>query len=151
MVHSLPRIEDQVACEILEGWLEEADAVFSVGKTAQSELQPYIDGLDQDQKPVHKLYVPGFLVELLGIVQEPRGNKIQGTQYISLMTGEPRELDIPGLDFPLAVSACAKASKHIRTTDGEHVKLELLGVKEEDRSEFRSWFSEINKKSGSPG
>ena len=148
MVHSLPRVADQVDCETLEGWLEEADTVFSVGKAVQSELQPYINGLDQEQRPLHKLYVPGFPVELLGIMQEPRGNTVQGTQYISMMTGEPRELDIPGLDFRLAVSACAKASEHIRTTDDARVKLALLGMKEEHGTEFRSWFSEINRDQG---
>ena len=118
--------------------------MFSVGKAVQSELSPYIDGLEGDLKPTHKLYVPGFPVELLGIKQEPKGNTIQGTQYISMMTGEPKSLDIPGLDFPLAVSACAKASKHIRLTDNERVKLELLAVEEEDRSDWKLWFSRIN-------
>ena len=144
MVHSLPRHENQVHSEVLEEWLEEADVVFSVGKAVQSELRPYIDSLDRDLKPVHKLYIPGFPVELLGIEREPRGNTVLGTQYISMMTGERKNLDVPGLDFPLAVSACAKASKHIRNTDDERVKLELLAVKEEDRNEWKSWFSEIN-------
>ena len=53
MVHSLPRHEEQVDSEMLEEWLEEADVVFSVGKTVQSELRPYIDGLDGDLKPIH--------------------------------------------------------------------------------------------------
>ena len=144
MVHSLPRHEEQVDSEMLEEWLEEADVVFSVGKAVQSELRPYIDGLDGDLKPIHKLYIPGFPVELLGIEREMRGNTVQGTQYISMMTGERKTMDISGLDFPLAVSACAKASKHIRTTEDERVKLELLAVKEEDRNEWKSWFSRIN-------
>ena len=115
-----------------------------LGKAVQSELRPYMDGLDRGLRPVHKLYIPGFPVELLGIERESRGNTVKGTQYISMMTGERKNLDIPGLDFPLAVSACAKASKHIRTTDDERVKLELLAVKEEDRNEWKSWFREIN-------
>ena len=142
MVHSLPRVEDQVDSEMLEEWLEEADVVFSVGKAVQSELRPYIDGLDQNKKPVHRLYIPGYPIELLGIEREPRGNTVQGTQYVSIMTGEPKNPDIPGLDFPLAVSACAKASEHIRIHDDERIKLELLAVRKEDRSEWRSWFNE---------
>ena len=59
-----------------------------------------------------------------------------------MMTAEPKNPDIPGLDFPLAVSACAKASEHIRFHDDEQIKLELLAVREEDRSEWRSWFNE---------
>ena len=142
MVHTLPRVEDQVDSERLEEWLEEADVVFSVGKAVQSELRPYIDGLDQNKKPVHTLYIPGYPIELLGIDREPRGNAVQGTQYVSMMTGDPKNPDIPGLDFPLAVSACVKASEHIRLTDSEQIKLELLAVGEEDRSEWRSWFNE---------
>ena len=142
MVHSLPRVEDQVDSEMLEEWLEEADVVFSVGKAVQSELRPYIDGLDQNKKPVHRLYIPGYPIELLGIEREMRGNIVQGTQYVSMMTGEPKNPDIPGLDFPLAVSACAKASEHIRIHDDERIKLELLAVRKEDRSEWRSWFNE---------
>ena len=76
MVHSLPRFEDQVDSERLEEWLEEADVVFSVGKAVQSELRPYIDGLDQNKKPVHTLYIPGYPIELLGIDREPRGNAV---------------------------------------------------------------------------
>ena len=143
MVHSLPRVKDQVDCEVLEGWLEEADSVFSVGKVVQSELQPYMTGLDQNQRPVHHLYIPGYPVEFLSITREPTGNTIQGTQIVSMMTGEPKKPDVSGLDFRLAVSACTKASEHIRTTDDERVKLELLTMKEEDRGEWRSLFREI--------
>ena len=144
MVHSLPRAEEQVDSDMLYEWLEQVDVVFSVGKTVQSELKPYIHSLNQDKKPVHSLYVPGFAVELLGIEREPRGSTVQGTQYVSMMTGEPKNPDIPGLDFPLAVSACVKASEHIRLTDNERIKLELLAVKEEDKIEWRSWFNEQN-------
>ena len=143
IVHSLPRFEDQVDSAMLEGWLQEADVVFSVGKAVHSELKPYVDGLDGNHKPVHKMYIPGYPVEFFGITRETRGNRVRGTQYVSMMTGDQKNLDIPGLDFPLAVSACSKASEHIRTTDNERVKLELLAVKEEDRSEWRSWFREI--------
>ena len=143
IVHSLPRVEEQVDSKMLDGWLEEADVVFSVGKAVHSELKPYIDGLDGNQKPVHKMYIPGYPVEFFGITREPRGDRVQGTQYVSMMTGDQKNMDIPGLDFPLAVSACAKATEHIRTTEDERVKLELLAVKEEDRSEWRSWFREI--------
>ena len=145
VVHSLPRSEDQVDSDMLDGWLQEADVVFSVGKAVHSELQPYVDGLDGNQKPVHKLYIPGYPVEFFGVTRETRGNRVQGTQYVSMMTEDQKNLDIPGLDFPLAVSASEKASQHIHTTDGERVKLELLGVKEEDRSGWRSWFREIQK------
>ena len=142
MVHSLPRAEDQVDSEMLEEWLEEADVVLSVGKVVHSELRPYIDGLDQDKKPVHRLYIPGYQLELLGIKRDPRGNRVQGTQFISMMTGEPKNPDAPDLDFPLAISACVKASEHIQLTDNERVKLELLAVREEDRNEWRSWFNQ---------
>ena len=143
VVHSLPRFEDQVDSAMLEGWLQEVDVVFSVGKAVHSELKPYVDGLDGNQKPVHKVYIPGYPVEFFGITREARGDRVQRTQYVSMMTGEQRNMDTPGLDFHLAVSACAKASEHIGATDGEPVKLELLAVREEDRSQCRSWFKEI--------
>ena len=56
-----------------------------------------------------------------------------------MMSGEIKDLDINGLDFPLAVTAAAGASDHIELTDGVKIKLSLL-IPNEDDKDKSVWF-----------
>ena len=139
MFHGLPKKENgDIDDNMLEEWLTETDVVFSVGKSVESELIPYVTGLDEEIRPVHKIYIPSYPAELFHIAQEPKGTKIEGTQNITLMSTEFKDLDITGLDFPLAVNATIGAAKHIRDFDGVRTNLTMLAAHEEDTDKWKS-------------
>ena len=109
--HGLPKDEDgDIDRDIVERWLEAADIVFSVGKAAENELKHYIKGLDKDDKPIHMMYIPSYPLELFHVEREQVGEKIEGTQNITMTSEEVRDLKIAGLDFPLAVNATIGAA-----------------------------------------
>ena len=60
-----------------------------------------------------------------------------------MMSGEIKDLDINGLDFPLAVTANAKASEHIRNFDRLRINLSLLAAREEEKCEWKEAFDQI--------
>ena len=137
--HGLPKKENgDINDEMLEDWLTEADVLFSVCNSVESELVPYIQGLDEEHRPIHKLYIPSDPMELFHVAQEPRGALIQGTQNITMMSGEIKDFDITGLDFSLAVNATIGAAKHIRDFDGIRTNLTMLAAHEADREKWKS-------------
>ena len=94
----LKTTEGDVNEEQLLDWLKGADVVLSLGKVLHSEITPYITSLKPGEKPVHKMYIPTFPLELFNIQREiVRGNKLEATQNISLMTGEVKDLEVSGL------------------------------------------------------
>ena len=136
--HGLPKKENgDIDDDMLEEWLTGADVVFSVGNSVESELVPYIAGLDEEIRPIHKIYIPSYPVELFHVVQEPKGTKIQGTQNITMMSAEFKDIDITGLDFPLAVNATIGAAEHIRDFDGVRTNLTMLAAHEDDTEKWR--------------
>ena len=138
MFHGLPKNENgDIDDEMLEERLNEADVVLSLGKAVESELVPYITGLDEENRPIHKLYIPSYPVELFHVAQEPKGVKIQGTQNIPMMSGEIKDLDVTGLDFSLAVNATIGAAEHIRDFDGIRTNLTMLTAHEDDRDKWK--------------
>ena len=142
--HALPKDENgDVDDETLLEWLEEADVVFSIGKAVEDELRPYILALDSKKRPMHKLYFPSYPLELFNLKQDVADAKIQGTQNVSMMSGEMKDLDINGLDFPLAVSATAAASEYIHYNDRVKTKLSLLMANEEEKPKWKEAFEEV--------
>ena len=139
MFHGLPKKENgDIDDEMLEEWLTEADIVFSVGKAVESELLPYVAGMDEEIRPVHKTYLPSYPVELFHVAQEPRGVKIEGTQNLTMMSADIKDLDVTGLDFPLAVNATIGAAEHIRDFDGVRTNLIMLAAHEDDTGRWKS-------------
>ena len=139
MLHGLPKKENgDIDDEMLEEWLTEADVVFSVGKAVESELVPYVAGIDEEIRPIHKIYLPSYPVELFHIAREQKGKDVVGTQNITIMSGEIKDLDVTGLDFPLAVNATIGAAGHIRDSDGVRTNLTLLAAHEDDREKWKS-------------
>ena len=60
-----------------------------------------------------------------------------------MISGEIKDLDINGLDFPLAVTATAGASEHIRDFDGVRINLSLLVAREEEKPEWKAAFDQV--------
>ena len=81
-----------VDVDALLDWLTEADIVFSVGKSVEEELLPHITSLPPEDRPEHKLYIPSYPLDLFNVQRDIV--KFRGTQNITLMTGELRNLEI---------------------------------------------------------
>ena len=144
MFHALPKDENgDVDDEMLLEWLEEAEVVFSIGKAMENELGPYILALDPKTRPIHKLYFPSYPLELFELKQDSAEAKIWGTQNVCMMSGEIKDLDINGLDFPLAVTATATASEYIHFNDRVKTKLSLLMADEEEKPKWKKTLGEI--------
>ena len=145
IIHGFPKTEQgDIDEEMLTEWLTEADAVFSVGKTIQSEIMPYITALEPEQRPKHKMYIPGYPLEHFDVHHEaPEENKVRVTQNVAVMSGERKDLNISGLDFPLTVAATAMASEHILGFDGMKTNLIMLAARNEDTEEWKEDFKNI--------
>ena len=142
--HELPTDENKdVDTEMLLDWLNESDVVFSIGQAIEDELLPYIKTLEPQKRPSHKLYLPSYPLDLFVLKQNKVESKIRGTQNVSIMSGDIKDLDVNGLDFPLAVTATAGASEHIREFDGVRINLTLLAAKEEEKVEWKQSFSQV--------
>ena len=150
-VHGLPKtaagdIDDDSLLE----WLGDSDVVFSLGKEMESEILSCIASLPPEQQPIHKLYIPAFPVELFNVRRgKVDANKVRGTQNVILMTGDRKDLEISGLDFPLAVASISRASKHILDFDSVKTNLALLSDNKEDKEEWKKEFSDLLGKEGS--
>ena len=137
--HGLPKRENgDIDDEMLEEWLTEADVVFSVGNSVENELVPYIKGLDEENRSIRKIYIPSYPLELFHISQEPKETKIEGTQNITMMIGEIKDLDITGLDFSLAVNATIGAAEHIRDFYGVRTTLSMSAAHEDDAGRWKA-------------
>ena len=142
--HALPKDENgDVDNEILLDWLIEADIIFSLGKRIEDELLPYVTSLDPQKKPIHKLYLPSYPLELFVVQQDNIQEKMKGTQNVSMMSGEIKDLDISGLDFPLAVTAAAGASNHIRDFNDVRINLSLMPAEEEEKVKWKETFEQV--------
>ena len=147
MVHALPRNGNgEIDEDLLLEWLSEADEVFSVGHSMEKELMSYIKSLDDDKRPNHKMYIPGYPLELFTVRPEVTGNKVQGTQNVMMLTSELKNLDVLGLDFSLAAASTAEASKHIRDYDDVRTNLMMLSSQREDTELWKESFREILEK-----
>ena len=144
MFHGLPKDENgDIDDDVILDWLNEADIVFSIGKTVEDELMAYITALEPEKRPIHKIYFPLYPLELFAVKPENVQGKVQGTQNVSMMSGEIKDLCVNGLDFPLAVSATAGASDYIQFNDGVKIKLSLLAANEDDKSKWKETFKDI--------
>ena len=144
MFHGLPKDENGgIDDETLLDWLTEANVIFSVGKAIEDELLPYIASLDPKKRPVHKMYIPSYPLELFAVKQNNIEGKVRGTQSLSITSGEIKDLDINGLDFPLAVTATARASEHVGDFDRVRINLNLLVANEDEKKEWKETFDQI--------
>ena len=144
MIHALPKNkEGHVDEELIFDWMKEADVVFSIGKHVESDIIPFINGLEVCKRPVHKMYLPSYPLESFEIQKEVNKEKVHGTQNISMMTGETHDLEISGLDFPLAISSIAAASEHIKNFNDVRTNLLMMFTREADTKLWKENFDKI--------
>ena len=148
MIHDLPKTTDEEADhDSLLEWLSEANIVFSVGKEVEAEVFASIASLPPEQRPVHKLYIPAFPLDFFNVSRPvAEGNRLQGTQNITMMAGDRKDLDVSGLDFPLAVASTFGASKHILGFDKVRSNFELLIDNKDDKDLWKKEFKELIQK-----
>ena len=147
MIHDLPKTSDEETDDdVMLEWLSEADIIFSVGKQVHAEIISSIKSLDAEQRPLHKLYLPSYPLELFNVRRDNiKENKIRGTQNVTMMTGNKRDSDVTGINFPLAVVAVSKASEHILEFDGVKTNFVVLTDSKEDKDEWKKEFVELVK------
>ena len=147
MFHALPKDENgDVEDKVISDWLKETDIVFSVGKCVECELIPYIGGIDEGDRPIHKMYISSYPLELFNVARGEKGKKVLGTQNITMMSADLKDLDVTGLDFPLAVNATIGAAEHIQDFDGVRTTLTMLAAHEDDREKWKEENDEIFKR-----
>ena len=84
------------------------------------------------------MYIPSYPIELFNVAQEPKGKEVVGTQNITMMSGEFKDLHVTGLDFTLAVNATIGAAEHIRDFDALRTNLTMLAAHEDDKIQWKS-------------
>ena len=145
--HDLPKDENgDIDNEMVSEWLNKCDVVISIGKAVESELVPYIADVDEESRPISKMYIPSYPLELFHVVREEKGKEVVGTQNITMMSAEFKDLDVTGLDFPLAVNATIAAAEHIRDFDGVRTNLTMLAAQEDDRGKWKEEHHKVFKK-----
>ena len=144
MIHTLPKNkEGHVDEQLIFDALKEADVVFSIGKHVESEVIPYVSGLEASTRPTHRIYLPAYPLEFFDIQREVKEKKVHGTQNISMMTAEAHDLEVSGFDFPLAVSSIAAASEHIKNFDDVRTNLLMMIARQEDTKLWKENFDKI--------
>ena len=145
IIHELPKNSDgDVDEDQLVDWLKKADVVFSIGQVLHAEVAPYITSMEPKDRPVHKMYIPSYPIELFNLQREIfKGNILEVTQNITMMTGEKQDLEINAPDFPLAVASTAAASEHISLTGGTRTNLVMLTGKKEDTEQWKKNYQEV--------
>ena len=146
MIHDLPRASDgDIDEDTLLEWLTEADVIFSVGKKVEAEINSCITSLDPKQShPVHKMYIPSYPLELFNIRKDSAN--VCGIRNVTMMTGDSKDLEIRGVDFPLAVASAIGASKHILKFEGAKINLDLLTDNKEDKEQWKKDFPVLVQK-----
>ena len=133
--------------DALLDWLTETDVVFSVGKAVEAELLPYIGSLPAEDRPIHKLYVPSFPLEIFNVQRDIlKDSKARVNKNVMLINGERKDMHSNGIDFELAVNAAVAAAKHIVTFDGLKTNFIVLTQNKEDADGWKKEFTELIQK-----
>ena len=149
--HSLPTTDDGDDDEdSLLLWLHETDVVLSVGNKVFSKIKSCIDSNDIDID--HKLYLPGFELDLFNIERKIKPNKHPvGEQNILMIKPELENFQASNLDFELAVTSSAKVSEKMLNqesrclTDELSFTLKMLSEREDGNSSWKENFNLVKK------
>ena len=149
VAHALPRTKDNDIDEnSLVEWLVEAKVVLSLGDAVKLEIDMYIEGLKENERPVHNAYIPGCPGELLTVLQDKRTSPVKGPQNITVITTERKDLNVSGLNYQLAVASSTLASENVHRFCGIQAKIQflVLATNPEERNIWEESFKEIREK-----
>ena len=142
VVHELPKTtEGYLKRNRGRSWIKETDIVFSIGKSAKTELERFLFGKK------HELYIPIYPLE---DIQCQRVAKIPEMYHkqITLMVGK-KELDYNGINLQLAIRAVKGAAEMIREKSSKGgIHLVLIGEDAIDEEHLKKLFSDSEEKEG---
>ena len=145
LAHALPKTkENDVDENTLLEWLKEASAVFSIGGMMKSEIQTYINCMEEMERPLHHLYIPSCPAELLKVLPEKRTNPLRGPQNITVNTTEQSNLKVSGLNYQLAVASSTLAASEIYELCETEAKVQFL-VLATNVKERKIWEESFNE------
>ena len=143
MVHVPPRTEDgDVNYDLLYDWLGEADVVFPIGQAAYEEITCCVEASSHGPPPVNKMYIAAYPKDLFADDEKPPSNS-NVRPNITVITGEKKNSDVSGLDFPLAVSSTAAAAKYIQERKHRPTTFVLLAAKRQDKEDWKLDFQKV--------
>ena len=131
-------------------WLRETDVVLSVGNKVFSKIESCIDSNDID----HKLYLPGFELDLFKIERKVQPNKQPlGEQNVLVIKAEVEDIESSNLDFKLVIVSSAKASEKMSAqesrclTDELSFTVKMLSEREDKNNSWKENFNLVKKNS----
>ena len=153
VAHALPVTDEgDVDGDTLLLWLRETDVVLSVGNKVFSKIESYIDS--NDILIDHKLYLPGFELDLFKMERKVQSNKRPlGEQNILVIKAELEDIEGSNLDFKLAIVFSAKASEKMSAqesrclTDELNFTVKMLSEREDKNNSWKENFNLVKKNS----
>ena len=147
VIHALPKTKHgDVDRMILASWLHDSDMILSVGHGVEAEIKPYLEDMEEREKPIPIMYVPHYPLRLLTIKQPTR--TLNGKHVITMMVTERKNLDISGLNYELAVAAVTRAVDSILSLEGfdsrNQIRMEFMVIAA-NQKERDSWEREFNE------
>ena len=143
MVHVPPRTEDgDVNYDLLYDWLGEADVVFPIGQAAYEKITSCVEASSHGPPPVNKMYIAAYPKDLFADDEKPPSNS-NVRPNITVITGEKKNSDVSGFDFPLAVSSTAAAAKYIQERKHRPTTFVLLAAKRQDKEGWKLDFQKV--------
>ncbi len=148
VIHSFPQTADgDIDESLLIEWLKAADFVLSMGHGIQLEVSEYLKDIDESSRPHQETYIPGCDLDLFRINRSPREEPIKGTQRITVITGEKKNMMVKGLDFKLAVASTVKATGKIlqqsQARNRVTVNLCVAGPDQQEKSAWENDFATV--------
>ena len=146
LTHTLPQNSTgDTDVDLLLQWLKDSKVVLSIGEGVKADIDQYVSCLDESERPIHQTYIPGCPAELLTVLQGKRSSSVTGPQKISVVTKERRDLEVSGLNYPLAVASTTMASENIHTFCGiqARVQFQVLASNREERDAWETTFKEV--------
>ena len=146
IVHALPENHEEENDDEQLTWFREVDIVLSIGRKTEADVERCISALEPQEKPIHKTYIPYYPLDLFGIRRDAASESTD--KHILMMTEEPEDLEVDGIDFPLAVSSTAEARARFSVAHGIETKVRFLTSHEKDIDQWGKMFGQIPKSRG---
>ena len=150
-VHFLPKTSNaDVDRESLINWFTAADLVLSVGHGVEAVIGSFIREAKRNNPSLtHHVYIPCYPLELLKVERPPA--ELTGSQTITLVTGDKRDLNATCLNFELAMGAAVRATDNILGKEGMDYERQLrmqfmiLTSNMDDRQFWQGTFENIRQ------
>ena len=102
-----------------------------------------IAAVDPEKRPVHKKYFPSCPLDMFAVKPDNTEGKVRGSQNVYMMSGEIKDLNIKGIDFPSDITATAGASEHMRKFNEVRTYLTLLAADEAEKIKWKETSEEV--------